>query len=63
MVRFDDPGDRLGQACTDDYAPHRTRIPAPAGDIDLGSDVYATFELAGAPLQRIPVELFHPTLK
>lgn len=50
-----------GVACTDDFAPHVSRLPAPAGGIDLNSDVYAAFDLAGAPQQLIPVQLDHPT--
>lgn len=62
LVRFDEPGANPGQACTDDYAPNRSRIPAPTGDIDLASDVYAVFELAGASRQLIPVQLVSPNL-
>ncbi|MGI8887652.1 MAG: hypothetical protein ACR2GB_01570 [Nocardioidaceae bacterium] len=58
VVRF---GERSkDQLCTDDYGPTRSRIPAPAGDIDLDSDVFATFELEGTPSQLIPVELVNP---
>ncbi len=49
-----------GIACTDDYAPSRSRIDAPTGDIDVSRDVYARFELEGAPQQLIPVELLSP---
>lgn len=48
------------QACTDDFAPHDSRIPAPSGDIDVASDVYATFDLDVAARQMIPVQLVHP---
>ncbi len=48
------------QACTDDFAPHDSRIPAPSGDIDVESDVYATFDLEVAARQLIPVQLVHP---
>ena len=49
-------------ACTDDYGPTRSRIPAPGGDIDLTGDVYAMFDLETAPGQRIPVEMVNPVL-
>jgi len=48
-----------GIACTDDYGPTTSRIAAPLG-IDLSGDVFATFELEGAPRQLIPVELLNP---
>lgn len=50
-------------ACTDDYAPRRSRIAAPTGDIDVSSDVYATFDLEGAPRQLIPVRLVNPVVR
>lgn len=49
-------------ACTDDFAPTRSRIPAPSGDIDLNGDVYALFDLETARSQRMPVELVNPVL-
>ncbi len=49
-------------ACTDDYGPSISRIDAPTGDIDLDSDVFATFGLSGAPRQLIPVRLVHPVV-
>jgi hypothetical protein len=61
VVVFADPSSRPGQACTDDYAPHLSRIPAPTGAVDFTDDVYAMFELEGAPRQLIPVQLDHPT--
>ena len=62
VVVFADPSSRPGQACTDDYGPHLSRIPAPTGAVDFTDDVYATFELEGAPHRLIPVQLDHPTL-
>ncbi len=59
VVRFDPPGE---QACTDDFGPSRSRISAPSGDIDLDSEVFAYFDLEGAPLQLIPVQLVHPVV-
>lgn len=50
-----------GVACTDDFARHRTMIPAPTGGIDLSGDVYATFAVDGAARQLIPVQLSHPS--
>ncbi|MGI8434179.1 MAG: hypothetical protein ACR2LE_05505 [Nocardioidaceae bacterium] len=47
-------------ACTDDFAPHRSRILAPSGGIDFDHDVYAAFDLDGAARQLIPVRLRHP---
>lgn len=61
VVTFNDPTAQ-GQACTDDYAPNRSKIPAPDGGIDVTDRVYAVFELPGAPLQRVQVQLLHPVL-
>jgi hypothetical protein len=47
-------------ACTDDFAPHRSRLSAPSGGIDLNGAVYAAFNLDGAAHQLIPVQLRHP---
>jgi hypothetical protein len=47
-------------ACTDDFAPHRSRVAAPAGGIDLSGDVYAAFNLDGAARQLVPIQLRHP---
>lgn len=60
VVRFGGPPD--GVACTDDYGPTRSRIPAPTDGIDLDSKVYAAFELEGTPPGLIPVRLIHPVL-
>lgn len=49
-------------ACTDDYGPTRSRVPAPSGDIDLNGDVYAMFSLETSRGQRLPVELVNPVL-
>lgn len=58
LVTFDIRPANVG--CTDDFAPHRSRLPAPNGGIDLESDVYAAFNLDGAARQLIPVQLRHP---
>ncbi len=60
VVTFGSPPN--GVACTDDYGPTRSRIPAPSGDIDLDSKVYAAFDLEGTPPQPIPVQLVNPVL-
>lgn len=60
VVRFGDWS--KDQLCTDDYGPTRSRIPAPVGDIDLDSEVFATFDLEGSPPQLVPVQLVNPLL-
>lgn len=60
VVTFRHPA--AGVACTDDYGPTRSRIPAPAGDIALDSDVYAAFDLEGTAPRLIPVRLVNPVL-
>ncbi len=60
VLRFGDPPDRRGIPCTDHFVPSLSRIPAPSGDVDLNADVYATFDVEGAPRKPILVELVHP---
>lgn len=57
LISFQGPPE---QACTDDYAPHLSRLPAPAGDVDLQRRVYAVFDLEGAQRRLIEVSLVHP---
>lgn len=58
LISFQDPPE---QACTDDYAPHQSRLPAPAGDVDLQRRVHAVLNLEGAPQWLIKVQLMRPT--
>ncbi len=60
LLTFGDRPDNV--ACTDDYGPTRSRVPAPSGAVDLNGDVYATFDLEGTPQQLIPVQLIDPVL-
>ena len=57
LISFQDPPE---QACTDDYAPHLTRLPAPSGDVDLQRRVYAVFDLEGAQRRLVEVSLVNP---
>lgn len=49
-------------ACTADYAPHRSDVPAPHSDIDLARDVYASLDAVGLQGRWVKVELVHPRL-
>jgi hypothetical protein len=59
IVTFQQRADEV--PCTDVFAPNRSRIAAPTGGIDLGGQVYATLDLAGAARQRVRVKLHHPS--